>query len=213
MKPDTRYRRDVLKCYRAARCEGLPARRALNAAKCEARYEGKQCEGVIKLPFGFELKLETQHDDGVNPFDDHYFGKLVECSENSLSEHFGKWLVYTSQNRVCYYDWVDTLKGVIKDFPNRERAMQAMRNECERMHAYCADQWAYIGIVVTLYRNDEKIDRDSVWGIESDDEGYITSVSRGMAAGMLRPAHKKFFAERGDGWKQYELEFKETSHG
>ena len=85
-----------------------------------------------------------------------------------------------------------------------------MKSTYEYLREWCNDDWWYIGWIVTLYDpNGDEIDSDSCWGFESNSMGYVCEQARSAAARMLRRAHRAFFAERGDEWKQYEIEFTE----
>lgn len=48
-------------------------------------------------------------------------------------------------------------------------------------HCDCGNGWSPIGVIVTMYANDMKIDEESVWGIESDSKDYIEEESYNLA--------------------------------
>jgi len=63
----------------------------------------------------------------------------------------------------------------------------AVESDFQRLAAYCADQWHYCGVVVTLQDIDgndiETADaRDSIWSVESDAPAHQTELARELAA-------------------------------
>jgi hypothetical protein len=115
---------------------------------------------------------------------------------------------------VLYYDWKETLPIAIKqewDMPPyggspHERAMRTMRYEYNDWRRWCADDWWYVYWSFTLYDPEKnEIGNDSCCGYPSYGMPYLWSHMRESAAHMVRDAHRKFFRERGDAWKQYAL--------
>jgi hypothetical protein len=87
------------------------------------------------------------------------------------------------------------------------KAMRAMESECDFFRRWCDDQWQYLWYCVELLDpNGNEIDSDSCGGYESESMSYIVSEARDAAARMLWKARREFFANRGDSWKQRELE-------
>lgn len=65
----------------------------------------------------------------------------------------------------------------------------------QRLRLWCEDYWHYIGVIVECWTVDEDGDPqemiydDSIWGIESDDDGYIKETYTDMIDGMLHQYH------------------------
>lgn len=74
----------------------------------------------------------------------------------------------------------------------REVIAEAVRIDIERMRAWCADEWEYIGVCVCLLDSEGSPIGDkysaALWGIESDCDDYIQEVARDMASDALREA-------------------------
>jgi len=77
-----------------------------------------------------------------------------------------------------------------RDPTRGEIVAAAVESDFQRLAAYCADQWHYVGVMVTLQDVDGcDIDAaavpeagDSLWGIESDAGAYHVDVARELAA-------------------------------
>lgn len=63
----------------------------------------------------------------------------------------------------------------------RAMAACAVDRDFDRMRAWCADQWAWCGVVVELVNEDEEPEGLSLWCIENDDREYMTSVAYELA--------------------------------
>lgn len=55
---------------------------------------------------------------------------------------------------------------------------EAVEQDYERLRGWCADEWTYIGVLVTDVATG---DSESLWGIESDCDYYIVEVAHEMA--------------------------------
>lgn len=55
--------------------------------------------------------------------------------------------------------------------------------ELKRFRDWCHERWIYVGVVVTLLDGDDNPTSvsASLWGIESDDENYLTEVAHQLA--------------------------------
>ena len=58
---------------------------------------------------------------------------------------------------------------------------EAVERDFDRMRRFCNDQWSYVGVVVT---DDETGERDSVWGVESDCDEYLSEIAHDMARSL-----------------------------
>ena len=59
----------------------------------------------------------------------------------------------------------------------------AVERDFDRLRRWCADDWYYVGCVVTLLDVDgcATDESESLWGIESDSDDYLTEVAHEMA--------------------------------
>lgn len=230
------YRERVRHFYKKARSDGHRASQALCIAHSDAKYgEGSTklnvfdnpwgYEGVntITLPFGFKLKFEIQHDnDHEPPWEDcDGMGVVTDWIHGCEDEEKYGWELCGERFSHRYYDWRATLPEAVRDGWDAapygtgtkiERAMRAMKSTYEYLREWCNDDWWYVGYIVTLLdADDNEIDSESCWGYESKCMDYVASCARDAAARMLRKAHREFFKDRGDEWKQYELQFEEAA--
>lgn len=74
----------------------------------------------------------------------------------------------------------------------KEVTAEAVRLDVERMRAWCADEWGYIGVCVCLLDSEGSPIGDeyaaACWGIESDCDAYIREVARDMAGDAMAEA-------------------------
>lgn len=74
----------------------------------------------------------------------------------------------------------------------REITARAVQLDIERMRAWCADEWCYVGVCVSLLGPDGQPVSDkysaACWGIESDCDDYIKEVARDLAGEALSAA-------------------------
>ena len=226
------YRDRVRAEYVKERLNNTRASQAILIARHEAKYGddsdkhdvfdnrwGYPGSNVVTLPFGFSLKFEVKYDqDASTPWEngpDCGEGVITEWVHGYQDEAYGWILSDTGGFSHRYYDWRATLPYAVRDGWDappcgvgtaRERAMRAMRANYEWYDGWCSEQWWYIDVIVTLYDPEgNEIDSDSCWGYDSRSMSYVCEEARSWAAHMLQKAHRRFFAERGDTWRQYEL--------
>lgn len=91
-----------------------------------------------------------------------------------------------------YYDFAGTIKLAHKDGwgvkstegkTKGQIAAEAVEADFEYLRRWCVDDWTYIGVVVTLLdiQGNETRERESIWGIESDSDDYLTDTAYELA--------------------------------
>lgn len=74
----------------------------------------------------------------------------------------------------------------------REVTARAVEIDIERMRAWCADEWCYVGVCVSLLGPDGEPVGDkyaaALWGIESDCDDYIKEAASDLAWEALSAA-------------------------
>ena len=77
------------------------------------------------------------------------------------------------------YGWQGAGEGMTR----RQFAAEQARNDYERLRAWCKDEWYYVGVIVTLLdiEGNATDAQQSLWGIESDSEGYLGEVATQLA--------------------------------
>lgn len=100
-----------------------------------------------------------------------------------------------------YYDYAEACRIARRDGwdappyktgTTRQRAARAARADFEYLRRWCANDWAYVGVIVELLDDEgEAIDSASLWGVEDFDEGYIGEVAQRMAEELAATAADK----------------------
>lgn len=89
--------------------------------------------------------------------------------------------------------------GPVKPLTAGEIRAEAVRRDFEFHRKWCADQWSYVGVVVTLMVEDEDGElvesedpelSDSLWGVETYDD-YHVEVAYENADNIIRVFHDK----------------------
>jgi len=74
----------------------------------------------------------------------------------------------------------------------KEVTTESVRLDVERMRAWCADEWEYIGVCVCLLDSEGSPIGNkyaaALWGIESDCDDYIRDVARELASEAMTEA-------------------------
>jgi len=202
------YPARVLYFYKIRREEGHRPQQAKLIAKHDAKYGERSPklammpspyaaydgEETTTLPNGWQIKVEFQRDDDMcAPWKEHDgHGYVYETHERE--EHMDDWELNSERGWYRYYDWKKTLPLAIKDLwdakpyggNKQERAMRAMKHDCEWLRRWCQDDWWWCGMTVTLLdENDFEIDSESCWGYDSDSIDYLCSEARNWAARMI----------------------------
>lgn len=205
------YRDRVLHFYKLNRKDGRRASQALSIAKYEAkykqskkldilpyRYEAYKGEEITILPNDWKIKVEFQHDSDSGPPWEECDGHGVVCDwEHGRREYDDSWILQKDRHSYLYYDWKASLKLAFKDGwgckpYDTSSAMDAVKSDFEFLRRWCNDEWWYVGMIVTLYdENNKELHEESVWGFDSDSIDYLCSEARSWAAHMIRKERKE----------------------
>ena len=72
--------------------------------------------------------------------------------------------------------------GPLEGESTRAYAARAVDADFEFLRSWCADEWYYVGVIVTYgQRCDEAYATESVWGIESNADVYLAETARELA--------------------------------
>lgn len=123
--------------------------------------------------------VEWFYDDMGAPWDNSDCHGPVSKWERR-SKRPGERILNSDRRAYRFYDFQQAVKDAVKVWgckPGPD-AVEAVERDFEYLRRWCADQWFYCGIRVTLLDDKgEKTDIDaSMWGIESDADGYHASV-------------------------------------
>ena len=96
----------------------------------------------------------------------------------------GERILNRSRGEYRYYDYQQTMTDAVRVWgckPGPD-AVESVERDFEYLRAWCNDEWHYCGIIVTLLDEDgEETDISaSLWGIESDCDGYHATVIRDL---------------------------------
>lgn len=176
---------------------------------------------------GLTFRAETvADDDNPRPWDEcDGHGSVREISHNSITGRLSK----SSGERVLYdggrreysfaYDWqeavlraraegwgvsAETLAKLEADkgrtLTPGELAHAAVQQDFDFLRRWCAGQWAYVGVVVTLLDTDgeDTSETESLWRIESDSGEYLVEVAADLAHEICaRVGKRRKFIEEG----------------
>ncbi|AOZ05924.1 TPA: hypothetical protein QDB15_000005 [Burkholderia vietnamiensis] len=85
-----------------------------------------------------------------------------------------------------------------KPLTEGELRAEAVRLDFEHLRRWAADQWHWVGVVVTLLGEDEDMDDlvandygHALWGIDSDSDGYLEGVAMDLMAEAANEAHRE----------------------
>lgn len=156
---------------------------------------------------GFTLKAYTQPDEGHEPpweaEDGH--GPVREArgttyasnmpakgpSERPLVSERG-WALYYDFAEACRIARAERWDAEPYNTDGREtpkqQAAKAAEADFKRLQAYCNGDWHYIGVIVDAYREGIKLGSASLWGIESDADGYLEEAAEELAAEAVEEA-------------------------
>lgn len=141
---------------------------------------------------GHTFRVNHPYDDsGDTPWeraDGH--GPVSEWT--SRDKRPGERLLCSDRGSRRYYDWQEACKLARRDgwdaepigAPNRiERAVQA---DFDFLHAWCNDEWQYVGVVVEMLGADGAVVAEqSLWGIESNAYDYLRDTAHELADEIL----------------------------
>lgn len=200
------FRQRVLSEYVEQRKKGFTAKDALAVAKEEARYGRGSCKRWVMprdaytqrttLPNGWYYDIEVAYDnDAAAPWE-RCDGHGVVTGWQSRDEYKDEWVLNSERYSYRYYDFKASLALSLKDGwdappyaqgSKLEQAVRAVRADYEYLRRWCNDDWWYVGIIVTLYdEQDVEIDSESCWGYDSDSTTFLTSEARDWVAGMIK---------------------------
>jgi hypothetical protein len=121
----------------------------------------------------------------------------------------GEFILATDRQHKRYYDFQEACRIAradkwdappYKQGTRRQQAARAAYADFEHLRRWCADQWRYVGVAVTVSKNGiDLTDRfaHALWGIESDSGEYLTETANDLLAGALTDARAAIAALRG----------------
>lgn len=156
---------------------------------CDGR--GRARNGVRRFyDFAETVKIARRDGWGIAPY------KLdIERGANGLMRANAQW--FEGRQLVAIQtDWSDDINDATRQayamhratFPSaRTYAAAAAMADFERLRAWCADEWYWVGVTVELLDDfgDAMGETESLWGIESDADEHIGEVARELAGEII----------------------------
>jgi hypothetical protein len=170
---------------------------------------------------GLRFKVRIKPDDYAEaPWeceDGHGPVRTVYSYHGLPAKRAGERILHSSRGMYWLYDWQAAIRTAIKDgWSVSEEARNRIRRELkmtgndtvrsaaamavyedeQRLRRWLTDDWCYVGVIIVLLDADgEETDKlESVWGIESDADAYITEIAYDLADGIITPKLKTWRA-------------------
>lgn len=152
----------------------------------------------------YRTEIELERDDTMGePWLEHDgHGPVSEWTTRDKEP--GERVLCADRSMKRYYDYAGAIEMAKRegwDAPpytgtKGERAARAVERDYEYLRAWCEDRWYWVGVIVKVYRDDELVGHDSLWGI--DDEKYAHEEGERMAQYIIEEDTKK----RTQAWRE-----------
>lgn len=149
--------------------------------------------------FAGTCKIALRDHWGVSPY------RLdIEHGSNGLKQANAQW--FQGRELLSFRsDWCDDINAAIQQVYAAHRATMtprayaaaAARADYDRLRRWCDDQWQYVGVAVTVEREDVQLTGPydhALWGIESDAGDYLAEVACELLPEALESARQKIAA-------------------
>lgn len=120
----------------------------------------------------------------------------------------GERILDSDRDSHLYYDWQAAIRIAKRDGwdapPYRtgtrgEQALRAVAADFKYLRAWCQGDWYYVGVSVTVFRDDVKLGSAHLWGIDANsgpDNRYLTEVANELLPEALAAAREKLASLR-----------------
>ena len=156
---------------------------------------------------GLTFRVEHHYDHDSNEPWNECDGHGPVSDWTSRDERPGELVLNSDRGSKRFYDYAEACRIALRDGWNtapygvpggtkRQRAARAAMADFERLRDWCSDRWHWCGVVVVLLDDEgEKLDRASLWGIESDAGQYLDEVAAELADELAASAAEKATAK------------------
>lgn len=176
----------------------------------DASHPADVCIGVSPT---LRLHITTERDNDTEAPWEHCDGHGPVSEWTTRDKRPGERVLSSDGRSRRYYDFAKAVRIAKRDGwdapPYRtgtkgERAVRAVERNFEYLRAWCADEWEWLGVVVSLVSvdaddNETELVSDSLWGIEScagPDGSHYWKTRAAEIANRLLAAHAKEAVER-----------------
>lgn len=131
----------------------------------------------------FSVKFEKDHDAGAPWENSEGHGNVTGWTTRDKLP--GELVINTDRNSKRFYDFAGACRTALADGwdaaphndgteTKRQQAAKAARADFEYLRQWCADQWEYVGVIVTLLddEGEETEVSDSLWGVETSGDNH-----------------------------------------
>lgn len=144
----------------------------------------------------YRVDYVYDHDTGAPWENSDCHGPVSEWTTRTKKP--GERILNSSGQSKRYYDVQQaTLDAVtVWGCSHGENAAEAVEKDFRYLSAWCNDEWHYCGIVVTLLGDggEETDTSASLWGIESDADGYHASVIQDLIGECEHDVNRRTYA-------------------
>lgn len=151
---------------------------------------------------GRSFNVDIEREDGMRePWKEHD-GHGIVSDWTTREKSAGERVLASDRNSKRYYDVQETMKIAKRDGwgigddekaaltaklhrepTAREIRVKAVERDFEHLRRWCADEWFWCGVIVTMLDDDGNATDHtaSLWGIESDEYAYHREVANELA--------------------------------
>jgi hypothetical protein len=154
---------------------------------------------------GFTYLADVERDDAEPPWDrDDGHGPVSDWRgmgpHGYAPKRPGEFVLNADRGGSRFYDFAEACKIARRDgwgiehpegLTPRQIAAMAAAADFRRLRDWCADEWWWTGVVVTVSRAGITLASASLWGIESDAGDYFAEVAADLAREALGEAGAK----------------------
>lgn len=174
-------------------------------------FDSYACDGetITAEVDGFTITATIHNDEDSSPPWHRESGHGPVSEWTGRGKRSSEMVLNRDNYRYRYYDFAEAcriarrdgwgVKGGRHDSETaRAYAARAAMADYEVLRAWCNDEWHYVGVAVTVERNDVQLTGDydhALWAIECNypgsDNSYLTEVAGDLAAEALTAAKAK----------------------
>jgi hypothetical protein len=199
------YGTDEKAAIKACKRKGGAAKLEFTGSFTGTVYEG---ETLILEHAGFAITAKIwadddttppwEREDGHGPVSDWVYrdkapGELLLNTRRGTGATY-RYYDFAKACRIARADGWDSKPYNTGQETKRQQAAKAARADFERLRAWCADDWQYIGVALQVSRAGVDLTGEygaALWGIESDCADYITQVANELLPDALQIARAK----------------------
>lgn len=153
---------------------------------------GRLWDGDVIEHAGFRFKVDMPNDhDAEHPwqFDGH--GPVSDWTRRAKRP--GEMVLCEDRGQRRFYDFQKAVKAARADgwgsqgdegLTGGAKAAKAALADFDRLRRYCADQWGYVAVIVSLVDDegeDMSLPKQALFGVESDSGDYLLDVATELA--------------------------------